>query len=122
MIYILFISMNFEEVNFNEYLNEDYFSTANPDKGSFKLNLNPHLIETKSKLNVDFYSLQYLKQIAKGDSLIKIKEQKDNSEVTASLIQDYKNSFSNNPIEKAKKDSRVSLKENAEVPEENKGN
>ncbi len=118
----MIFSMNLNEVNFNENLNEDYSSLVNHNKACFKLNQNPYKVDLTPNLNIDFYSLQYLKEIAKCDNLNKNKKEQDNLKVDSIL--ETKNSFGTDLFQiskKANSKSKVRFEHNFGEHEEKKG-
>lgn len=116
--------MNLEEVNFNENVNEEFVNTENQTKNIYTLNKNPYKFDTNSSLNFDFYSLQYLKEIAKNETLFKKNQVKDNPLLTANFNSNVKKSEKIFPPQNAKevaKNIKPSFMDNVIEQEENKG-
>ncbi len=109
--------MDVQFINLNQSIEKDS-NDIKTKLSEYKLNINPCLTDVRKKEKIDYYCLQYLKDISKKISL----ERNNSSEgYENNIINKNSNKIKENSIMRKNKKIRVSFKDVIIEPEKNKG-
>lgn len=106
--------MDIAAINFNENLEKE--SNLDTNKSNFTLNLNPYMTDVRHKQKIDYYSLEYLKEISKSVTLAR----NNSAEGGENFINKNSSPRKQISIMKKNRKSKVTFKDNIIEPEKDK--